>query len=62
MARNLACGVWLPPADNLSAEGYTGRDSDTMWYDREYVAHHIGEIRVLWVHFPLLTSPVGYVR
>jgi len=33
-----------------------------MWYDREYVMHHIWEIGVLRVRCLLLTPPVGYVR
>jgi len=43
-------------------QGKTGLHSDTMWYEREYVARHIGEIGVLWVRFLLLSPPVGYVR
>jgi len=33
-----------------------------MWYDREYVACHIGEIGVLCVRFFLLAPAIGYVR
>ena len=33
-----------------------------MWYDRKYVARHIGEIGGLWVRFLLPPPPVGYVR
>jgi len=61
-AKGLACGYWLPPANHNSAKGKTGLHSDTMWYDREYVARHIGEIGVLWVRFLLLAPPIGYVR
>ena len=32
-------------------KGYTGLNSDAMCYDREYVSHHIGEIRILWVFY-----------
>jgi hypothetical protein len=32
-----------------------------MWYDREYIVRHIGEIGILWVHFLLLMPPVSYV-
>jgi len=53
---------WLPPADNISAKGKSGFHSDTMKYDREYVARNIGEISVLWVRFLLLVPPIGYVR
>jgi len=57
----LACGVWLPPADNISAKGTTGLHSDTMWYDTQYVVRNIGEISVLWVRFFLLAPPLGSV-
>jgi len=43
----LACGFWLPPADNILAKGITGLHSNAMRYDRDYVVHHIGEISVL---------------
>jgi len=61
-AKGLACGSWPPPANNISAKGKTGLHSDTMWYDREYVARHIGEIGVLWVRFLLLEPSIGHVR
>ena len=61
-AMGLACGFWLPPANHISAMGKTGLHSDTMWYDREDVLRHIGDIGVLWVSFLLLTPPVGYER
>jgi len=53
--KGLACGFWLPPDNNISAKGKTGLHSDNMWYDKEYVARHIGEIGVLWVCLLLLT-------
>jgi len=56
---DLACGFWLATAENISAKYNTGLHSDTMWYDTEYVAHHIWEIGVLCVRFLLLTPPVG---
>jgi len=46
-AKGLACGCSLPPGNNISAKGKTGLHSDTMWYDSEYVAPHIGEKGVL---------------
>jgi hypothetical protein len=60
--KGLACGFWLPPANNILAKGKTGLHSDNMWYDREYVPRHIGEISVLSVHFLLMSPPIGYVR
>jgi len=61
-AIGLACGCWLPPAAKISGKGNTGLHSDTMRYDREYVACDIGEIRVQWVCFLLLMPPVCYVQ
>jgi len=61
-AKGLACGLWLPPADIISAMGNTGLHSDTMRYDREYIAFHIGVINVRLVRFILLTPPVGYIQ
>jgi len=61
-AKCVTCGFWLPPADNILPKLQTGLHSDTMWYDREYVARHIGEISVLWVLFLLLPPPVRSVR
>jgi hypothetical protein len=58
-ANSLACGFWLPPANNLSAKRKTGLHSDTMWYDREYVTCHIAEISVISVRFFLLLPPVS---
>ena len=60
--KGLACGFWLPPANNILPKGDTGLHSDTMRYDRKYVLCDIGEISVLWVCFLLLAPPVGYVR
>jgi hypothetical protein len=45
--KGLAGELSQPPAGNISAKGKTGLHSDTMWYDGEYVARHIGEIGVL---------------
>jgi len=58
----LACSFWWPAAHNISPKGKTGLYSDNMWYDREYVTCHMGEIGVLWVRFLLLGPPVCYVR
>jgi len=57
----LACGFWLSPTKDISLEGKSGFQPDTMWYDREYAACHIGDIGVLWVRFILLPPPAGYV-
>jgi hypothetical protein len=46
-AKGLTCGFELPSADNISAKGKTALYFDTMWYDREYIACHIGEICIL---------------
>ena len=46
-------------ANNILPKRKTGLHSDTMWYNREYVVSHIGEISVLWVCFLLLAQPVG---
>ena len=54
-------GFWLPLANNMSTKRSTGLHSDTMWYDREYVARHIGGNGVHWVHFLLLVSSISYV-
>jgi len=59
--KGLACGFWLPPSNNISAKGKTGLQSDTMWYDREYVTSHIGEIGVFCVRFLPLSPTIGYV-
>jgi len=58
----LASGFRLSPANNISSKRKPGLHSDTMWYNREYVASHIGEIGVLWVRFLLLPPSVGYIR
>jgi len=60
--KGFGCGFWLPPADNIPPKGITGLHSNTMWYDREYVACHIGEISVIWVCILLLAPAVGYIR
>jgi len=57
-----SCGFWHPPADIISATGTNGFQCYTLWYDWEYVAHHIGVIGVPWVRFLLLAPPVGYVQ
>jgi hypothetical protein len=62
LVNGVTCGFWLPPADHISLNGKTGIHSETMWYDREYVTHHFGEIGLLWLWFLLLLPPVGYVR
>jgi len=61
-AKGFACGFWQPPADNVLSKGKTGLHSNTMWYDREYIPWHIGEIGVLPVCFILLMPPVGDIR
>jgi len=60
-AKRLACGFGLPPSDTVLLKGKTVLHSDTMWYDRKYVARHIGEIGILWVCFLLLVPPVGNI-
>ena len=59
--KGLACGYWLPSAYNISDKRTTGLHYDTMWYDTEYVARHIGETSVLWVCCILLPSPVSNI-
>jgi len=61
-AKSLACGFWLPPADNVSPKGKMGLHSDTMWHDREYVACLIREISVLWVRWLFLKPPGGNIQ
>jgi len=61
-AKGLACGFSLPPPNNISAKGKTGLQSETMWYDRDYVASHVGTIGVLLVRFLLLAPPISDVR
>jgi len=51
----------VPQANDILAKGKAALHSDTMWYDREYVARHIGEIGVLAVGFLLLSPSIGYV-
>jgi hypothetical protein len=46
-AKGLTCGFCVSPADDMSTMGKTGLYSENMWYDREYVARHIGEIGIL---------------
>jgi len=46
-AKGLPCGFLVPSAINISAKGKTGLHADTRWYDREYIARHLGEIGVL---------------
>ena len=60
--KGLACGLWLPPAANITAKWSPGLDSVTMWYDGKYVPRHIGEISILWVRFILLAPPVSNVQ
>jgi len=55
----LPCGVSLPPATNATHKGKTGLHSDTMWYDREYIACPSREIGVLCAHFVLLVLLVS---
>jgi len=59
---DIAGGFRLAPANIILTKGKDGLHCDTMWYDTEYVACHIGKIAVLWVRFLLLASPVSYVR
>jgi len=61
-AKGLTCGFWLPLANTIGAKGKTGLQSNTMQNVRWYVACHIGEIGVLWVHFLLLAPTLGYVQ
>jgi len=58
----LCCGFRLSPTNDISPQGKTGLHSDKMWYDREYVACHIGEIGMIWVCFLLLTPRIGDIR
>jgi len=51
-AKGVACGYWLPTANNISAKGKTGLQSDTMWYHREDVVCHIGKISFTFSSFP----------
>jgi len=57
--QGLACGFWLPPADNISLKGYTGHHSDTMRYVGECISCHSRESSVLGVRFLLMSPPVG---
>jgi len=61
-ANGLACNCWLPPANNVLAKGKSGLHSDTMWYDKEYVACHIGQISVHSVRLLLVAPPVSYIQ
>jgi len=61
VAKRPACGFCLRPTRYISAKGKTGLHFDSMWYDREYVACHIGEIGALRTRFLLLAPPDGYV-
>jgi hypothetical protein len=58
-AKGLACDFSLPPRDHISPMGNTCLHSDTVRYDREYIAYRIGEIGVLCVRYVLLPGPVG---
>jgi len=57
--QRLARGFKLSPAKNVSPKGKTGLDSNTMWYNREYVMWHIGKIGGLGVPFLMLAPSVG---
>jgi hypothetical protein len=57
----LTCGFQPPPFNNVSPKGTSGLHSDTMWYDRKYVACHIGDVGLLWVCFVLRVPPVGNI-
>jgi len=61
-AKGLACDFWLPPSNQIGPKWRTVLYSDTIWYDTDYVACHIGMISVHWVRFVLLAPPVGYVQ
>jgi len=52
----------MHPADTVSRNGKTCLISDTMWYDREFIACRITELGVLWVHGLLVMPPVGDIR
>jgi hypothetical protein len=60
--KGLPSGYRLSPADHFSPKVNAGIHLDSMWYDREYVACHVGVIGLLWVYFLLLTPPVGYIQ
>jgi len=60
--KGLARGFRLSLADNISPKGKTELHSDAMWYVREYLTSHIGEISILWVGFLLLMPPIGGIR
>ena len=60
--KGFACGFWLPPADNVLSKGKTGLHSDSMRYDWEYVACHIGEIGILSVHVLWLSPACCDIR
>jgi hypothetical protein len=60
-AKGLACGLWLPSADNISAKGKSGLHSDNMCCVREYVVCPIGEMGVLSMRVIRLSPPVGSV-
>jgi len=55
-------GSRLSPADSVSPIGIAGCCSDTMLYDRHYVACHIEVISALWVHFLFLTPPISDIQ
>jgi len=55
----VADGFWLPPANNISPMGKTNLHSNTMWYDSDCIVCHIREIGVQWVHFLMMSPPVG---
>jgi len=60
--KSLACGLWLPPATNISPKGKTGLGFNTMWDNREYIAGHIGDIGEGWVCLLLLAPMVRTVQ
>jgi len=60
--KGLASGFWVPLADNVLPKGKTCANSNTMWYDREYVLCHDIQIGVLWVCCLLFSPPVGNIQ
>jgi len=61
-AKGFTCGFWLLPAYHILRNGKPGLQYNTIWYDGEYVACHIGEIGIIWVCFLVLTPLVNDIR
>jgi len=57
--QHLASSFGLSPANNISPKGKSGLHSDTMWYNRQYVASHVAEIGKLCVSSFFLASAVS---